>query len=73
MITTHTIGSGRPLFNRPFFDMLTVRLVSYRTIWLPGGDDYVYECTWSDGDVTTEVSLPWGRLGDAVDLGMTNG
>lgn len=65
--TTHAVGQGRPLHTRPFFDMLTVRLVSYRHVWRTK-DDYVYECTWSDGEQTTEVTLPWGNLGDAVGL-----
>lgn len=66
--TTHPIGSGRPLHNRPFFDMLTVRLVSYRNVWLPGGKDYVYECVWSDGTETTEHTLPWGQMGNTRDV-----
>jgi hypothetical protein len=43
-------------------------LKSYRQVWLRNGDEYLYECGWADGSVTMEVSLPWGRLGDAVEL-----
>lgn len=68
MTSTHPIGSGRPLHNRPFFDLLTVRLVSYRHVWLPGGEDYRYECVWSDGTTTTEHTLPWDRLDGAVEV-----
>ena len=39
-----------------------VRLVSYRHVWRTK-DDYVYECTWSDGEITIEHTLPWGNLG----------
>lgn len=38
-----------------------VKLISYRQVWLPGGE-YVYECRWSDGAITTEHTLPWGNL-----------
>lgn len=68
MSTTHAIGSGRPLFTRPFFDLLTVRLVSYRFVWLRK-DEYAYECVWSDGTETTEFTLPWGALEGAREVG----
>lgn len=66
MTSTHPIGSGRPLHNRPFFDLLTVRLVSYRQVWVTK-DDYLYECVWSDGTTTTEHTLPWGRMDGVIE------
>ena len=48
------------------------RLLTYRTVWTGrdrNGDwDYQYYCTWSDGSEGLSCSLPWGRLGDAVQL-----
>lgn len=43
-------------------------LITYRQIWLKHGKDYVYECVWSNGQTTVEITLPWGRLGDAKEL-----
>lgn len=67
MATTQPIGSGRPLFNRPFFELATVRLVSYRHVWI-SPDDYRYECTWSDGEVTPEHTLPWDKLDGVTEV-----
>lgn len=49
-------------------------LGAYRHVWTKrdrrGDWEYEYECYWSDGEVTTEVSLPWGRLEGVLDLGL---
>lgn len=49
-------------------------LLTYRQVWTKrdrNGDlDYEYYCTWSDGSEGMCVSLPWDRMGDAVELPM---
>lgn len=51
-------------------------LRTYQQVWTHKTDDgwqYVYRCTWSDGNETIEVSLPWGRIPpDAVELPATS-
>ena len=50
-------------------------LRTYQQVWTHKTDDgwqYVYRCTWSDGNETIEVSLPWGRMDGAVELPATS-
>lgn len=50
------------------------KLRTYRQVWTErdrNGDlDYQYYCTWSDGSGGLCTSLPWGNMGDAVQLPM---
>lgn len=50
------------------------KLLTYRHVWTGrdrnGDREYEYYCTWSDGTEGYEISLPWGRLGDAIELPM---
>lgn len=46
-------------------------LTAYRHHWIGKNRDgwqYEYECHWSDGTVTREFTLPWGRMDGAVEL-----
>lgn len=49
-------------------------LLTYRHVWThrnrDGDWEYSYYCTWSDGSEGMCASLPWGNLGDAVELPM---
>lgn len=51
-----------------------IKLLTYRHVWIgrdrDGDPDYMYYCTWSDGSEGMCASLPWGRMGDAVELPM---
>lgn len=50
-------------------------LKTYQHVWIGkhrGELQYEYICTWSDGDVTREFTLPWGRLDGAVELPSTS-
>lgn len=50
------------------------KLLTYRHVWTHrdrNGDlDYAYYCTWSDGSEGLQGTLPWGQLGDAIELPM---
>ncbi len=50
-------------------------LVTYQQVWTHKtceGWQYVYRCTWSDGNETIEHTLPWGRMDGVVELPATS-
>jgi len=53
--------------------MTSRTLKTYQLIWTHrdhlGDWQYAYDCTWSDGTVTREISLPWGQMEGAVEVG----